>query len=355
MSDSGYSVSSTAYTDLCELVRKTCSPALSELRDPSDPEYTRSFALNDPGALMFFYTFGFVVYRDVLTQDESDNSVNDILNGIEASSCYRRDDPDSWCHFPGNHFSWTSSKPIFSEVLLQNRAHDRVHRAFAALLGEDDLLCNHDRVSYMRPTTGQDGKDEYASTDFLHLDMNPWKCMQQGGVVGKTIPYKRIRDFFGENNAVFTADGLQLQGVLNLSDNREEDGGFQCVPGFARIFEQVFKGLPEDAFDPHRGVDSRFGPSDNEVLVEIHRLAVRVPMRSGSLVLWDQRTPHGAQRNRSDKPRAAQLLKLFPRRLISEETLKLRAQLLDREFQANRIACELRSRRVFGLDVLDAL
>ena len=31
---------------------------------------------------------------------------------------------------------------------------------------------------------------------------------------------------------------LNVQGLVNLADNREEDGGFQIVPGFHKVFSE---------------------------------------------------------------------------------------------------------------------
>lgn len=236
------------------------------------------------------------------------------------------------------------------EALLRNRAHPRVHGAFERLLQDADLLCNHDRVCLQRPTRGEHGLEHYVTDSNLHLDMNPWRYLEDTTSARQSLDslgYHSMSDFFKENNAVFASDGLQLQGVLNLADNFEEDGGFWCVPGFARAFEAVFSTIPMLA----RQADApslRFGRRDKEaVLALLQRLAMRVPMRAGSLVLWDQRTPHGACRNFSARPRVAQFLKLFPRRLVTPERLLRRAALLRREFRG--LPRDLLRSEVFGL------
>jgi len=43
-------------------------------------------------------------------------------------------------------------------------------------------------------------------------------------------------NFIYENNQ----EGMCLQSVLNLLDNKEEDGGYICVPGFHNHFDAYF-------------------------------------------------------------------------------------------------------------------
>ena len=78
------------------------------------------------------------------------------------------------------------------------------YRAFASLLGEDDLLVNHDRTSCMLPTQG-DGKEDFAVTSFLHLDMDPWEYMRDKSSTSREdINYNDLKGMYQENNAVLT-------------------------------------------------------------------------------------------------------------------------------------------------------
>ena len=49
-------------------------------------------------------------------------------------------------------------------------------------------------------------------------------------------------------------------------------------------------------------------------------------MRAGSLVIWDQRTPHGAVSNNSSRPRFAQFMKMFPAQPIDSSRLAARSE-----------------------------
>lgn len=74
--------------------------------------------------------------------------------------------------------------------------------------------------------------------------MNPYAWMGDGEsnrAALSALRYDKLSNFIFENNQPSQHDGVQLQGVLNLADNREEDGGFQCVPGFHLEFQEYFK------------------------------------------------------------------------------------------------------------------
>lgn len=339
------------------MVQQSCDPWQEDLWDLEDSRYVRSFPVDDRSNAPeeFFDRFGFIVFRDVLSASESAASVDAIFDMCERGSSgrFQRGDPSSWCHFPQDgmeKFGCPSRSPAMSEAMLRNRAHPQVHDVFARFLGDSDLLCNHDRVCLQRPTRGEHGLEKYTTDSNLHLDMNPWRYLQDTESARQSLDslgYRSMGDFFKENNAVFASDGLQLQGVLNLADNFEEDGGFWCVPGFARTFEAVFTATAM----PAKQADApslRFGQrNEGPVLALLQKLAMRVPMQAGSLVLWDQRTPHGACRNYSTRPRVAQFLKLFPRRLVTPERLLRRTTLLRREFRG--LPRDLLQSRVFGL------
>lgn len=356
-----------AVTECVDLVKRSCNPWDTALWDPCDSKYARSFSLEESSDMPkeFFDRFGFVVFRDVLTVAESLSSVDAIFEMCEHGSHgqFQKGDPSSWRHWPRDGIEkkgWPSRHPSMSEAMLRNRANPRVHDAFAQLLGDTDLLCNHDGVCLQRPTLGDHGRESYACESFLHLDMNPWRYLNETDSARESsdnLSYTSSRDFFTENNCIFASDGLHLQAVLNFADNLEDDGGFWCVPGFAGVFENIFSATPPPTGQELAAVDRNgllFGKRDEaEVLAMLRHLSMRVPMRAGSLVLWDHRTPHGACRNWSAKFRAAQFLKLFPRRLISPERLSRRASLLRR--QLSGFPRDLLMNSVFGLETAAAL
>eukprot|EP00494_Astrolonche_serrata_P016087 UN16250 len=85
-----------------------------------------------------------------------------------------------------------------------------------------------------------------------------------------------------------------------LTDNTAKNtGGFECVPGFHKEFDEYFKNKSD------RSV--RNGSSDTICVGEFCRLLpqedrsilkryVHIPYKAGSAVLWDWRIPHANAR-----------------------------------------------------------
>jgi len=106
---------------------------------------------------------------------------------------------------------------------------------------------------------------------------------------------------------------------LNLVDNKEEDGGFQCVAGFLHHFKDYFL---SPSINPFYGRPSFSWPPHNILFDK----GTRITMRPGSLIVWDQRLPHGSLPNRSENIRAAQFLKMFPSKTVSPKRKILRVK-----------------------------
>lgn len=100
-----------------------------------------------------------------------------------------------------------------------------------------------------------------------------------------------------------------VQCVLNFEDNHAEDGGTLIVPHFhehmsawANEHAALRKNLPWVVLPPDE---------QSRLLQYAHRVC----MRSGSVLIWDQRVVHGTARNSSRRCRMAQYLKAYPRNL----------------------------------------
>ncbi len=128
-----------------------------------------------------------------------------------------------------------------------------------------------------------------------------------------SLQYKSNDDWIDENNEPGCAavGELHVQGLVNLADNLEEDGGFWLVPGFHKYMAQwaTERRLLRKKFGRH----STFLLFDESDIPDMYAAACRISTRAGSAILWDQRTMHGSRANCSLRARFAQFFKMFPR------------------------------------------
>ncbi len=91
--------------------------------------------------------------------------------------------------------------------------------------------------------------------------------------------------------------------MLYLTDAREGEGCFECVPG-------IFRSLP-DYLRAHPGplVDARGEPLPIDV--SGHDI-VRVPLRAGDLIVWNAHLPHHGGPNHGSRPRISMAVTMHP-------------------------------------------
>lgn len=158
------------------------------------------------------------------------------------------------------------------QVLWDNRQAPRIHGAFADIWGSEDLWVTIDRANLNIPV-----KPNWDFKGFIHWDIDT-------GI--KPLPFA-------------------VQGVLSLTDTTADQGGFQCVPGFPKQFEEWVKTQPEDR-------DTR-KPDLSDLDIQ------HIETKAGDLLIWNSLLPHGTGRNESDRPRLAQYISMFPAKEDDEE------------------------------------
>jgi ectoine hydroxylase-related dioxygenase (phytanoyl-CoA dioxygenase family) len=144
------------------------------------------------------------------------------------------------------------------------------------------------------------------------------------------------------------SDGLLLQAVLNLLDNHEEDGGYWVVPGFHKVFDEYFK----NCRGSRKFASHSWSPKDH-----VGERAKRIPMRQGSMVIWDQRMPHGSKGNDGSRFRAAQFIRMFPAKFVIAARGKARAESIVAKLWRMKTQIEVtdHGKVVFGLSYVDQI
>mmetsp|Transcript_17469 Transcript_17469/g.29282 ORF Transcript_17469/g.29282 Transcript_17469/m.29282 type:complete len:332 (-) Transcript_17469:177-1172(-) len=227
---------------------------------------------------------------------------------------------------------------IFTKQLIANRQSRRLYAALDCITplwpghgpsnpesdipGPNSVLVSHDRWCIYPPTFGNLSRQ--TENPPVHLDICPWTYHADANGGSRrhdqeTNPdllrydgdtrVRQLKDWRAEINCVLGEFGPHAQGVLALTDNEEADGGTVVVPGFHKIFKAWQASL--GTWEANRMGQRRRGCSYNfhNPQDPIHKLARRVPIRGGSLLLWNQCTVHGAVPNRSDRFRLAQFVR----------------------------------------------
>ena len=220
----------------------------------------------------FWNENGYVVVHNAVPQANLDATVDAIWEFLEIDC----DNPEDWYRYkPYTHANKCS--PISAagmveiyqhQALWDNRQYPKVHQAFSEIWGTEELWVSLDRAN-MKPPARAD-KPDWQSRGMIHWDTD---------TSVEKVP-------FG------------VQGVLYLTDTAEDQGGFQCVEGFHRLFDEWVKTQPEDR---------------NSRRPDLMGFEVKsIPGKAGDLLIWHRLLAHGNGHNQSDKPRMAQYITMSP-------------------------------------------
>jgi ectoine hydroxylase-related dioxygenase (phytanoyl-CoA dioxygenase family) len=168
------------------------------------------------------------------------------------------------------------------QALWNNRQYPKIHQAFTEIWGDEKLWVSLDRAN-MKPPARPD-RPEWCNQGMIYWDTDTSQQPISFGV----------------------------QGVLYLTDTAQNQGGFQCVPGFHRIFDEWIKTQPQDRNPRH---------SDLEGL-EVKSIAGK----AGDLLIWHRLLAHGNGHNTSDRPRLAQYITMSPTPQNNAEARQQRIQ-----------------------------
>ena len=235
--------------------------------------------------LTFWEENGFVVVQNAVPDEHLEAAVNAIWDFLDADA----HKPEDWYkHKPRTEnrndspISHTGMVEIYQhQALWENRQYPKVHQAFSDIWETDRLWVSLDRAN-MKPPTHPD-KPEWDNRGMIHWDVDTSK----------------------------TPIAFGVQGVLYLTDTADNQGGFQCIPGFHKQFQNWAQTQP---------TKRNFHSPD------LTGLTVQsIAGKAGDLLIWHRLLPHGNGYNRSKKPRLAQYITMFPAR---EENLAVLPPLL---------------------------
>lgn len=288
--------------------------------------FVTSFALDDTeDVLSFFRAHGFVVIRDVLSNEECEVSCDEVWTSLlqMAPGVIKRDEPQTWgeCNWPrgicrnggfmGKFPYFGRMESLKKETLVanqsqawRNRQNPKVWAAFATVMGTRELYASIDRYGIMRPTLRSDSEDWRTGSDWLHWDLSPFHFGTSAAGFGpRKVDKGELRREYG---------GLRVQGMINLTDCPTSVGGFHCVPGFQKHFFE-WRDANMEGYGAREDIKRRnFVEVPREDTMRRH--VKKVPMPRGSLLIWNSMLPHGNFPNSSNEHfRMVQYIKMIPR------------------------------------------
>jgi hypothetical protein len=284
--------------------------------------------------LAFFEKHGVVVVLNVLTDEQCQRSVDEVWLFMKeiCNQNIERDKPETWSSgWPSfSQFGILSNERWLYPQACDNRQNPNIYQVFRTLLGDNELITNITRAGLMRPTKNvffpsinkTEDRDEWKTvSEWLHLDMNPLtgRATTYGFEAVAEGHFDKTQNPLEAQNKP-TNNGMRirkLQGILALVDCREDDGGFHAVPGFQHFIQTWTKQNQELCLETDGGGDPTTVqiPENDPIRQHIQRM----PIRKGSLLIWDSRLPHGNFPNNSNSMRIVQYLHMAP---VADEAIR---------------------------------
>lgn len=209
--------------------------------------------------LEYWYKYGFVVGKDVVSSEVSNNVVKKILSIINTF-----DIQDESTYLKDSNHTPILSRGFFElyhdDTLAQIRQSVRLYLHYCLIWNTPYLWTSFDRLGLKTP------QGESATGLGLHVDQNP------------TV------------HSEFTT----VQGVLALEDCPVERGTFVVVPGSRSVFKEYSQFINPS----YKGEYVNLEESRLKDYLEQHKQCI--PLRKNNLVSWDSRTTHANSSNISN-------------------------------------------------------
>ena len=183
-----------------------------------------------------------------------------VLNVLSEVSSVNYSDAATWYSLPESYPGIIPSH--HHQAQWDIRQHPRLHEVFSALWGTEVLWVTMDRIGFVPPLRSTD-----IAQCSLHWDLDP----------------------LGE---------ATYQAIVYLTDVSSERAPFCVVP---RVFQQL------DAWLAQMPQPFDFNSADFS-----NEPTISVPGKTGDLIIWSSKLPHGPAPNRASNPRVMQAVTMFP-------------------------------------------
>jgi ectoine hydroxylase-related dioxygenase (phytanoyl-CoA dioxygenase family) len=212
---------------------------------------------------------GYLIIPDVISKD-SLKEINDLFWDYieELSPKLSRDDSSNWMDqhkWPINTHGLIQHYNVgFQKFTIETRNH--VKKVFEMIYGTDRLITSFDGVSFTKR------RKVYKYKDLKDYQNNKWEKDQLH--IDQTIPGLRC-----------------IQSGACIIDQNEDSHVFVCIPGSHKYHEQLLSKMDTKTKASNWYILSQ----EDKVFMRENGLNItRVPMKAGSVVIWDSRTVHAS-------------------------------------------------------------
>jgi Phytanoyl-CoA dioxygenase (PhyH) len=207
-------------------------------------------------------THGYMAIRNVVPTSIVNRAVGDIAAFVGADLAR----PSTWY---GGAPQLDGIVPLHhAQSLWDIRQNENLYQAFREFFGTPHLMVDIDRCLFRPPVNAAYPTVSQAT---MHRDTDP------------RVPGPGV-----------------LQGVVLLSDVAHNGGGFHCIP---EVYQNLTEWLAQYATGPSFDY---FNPGLK------HWIPTQVEGRSGDVIIWSTKLPHGSAMNALLKPRIAAFVTMQP-------------------------------------------
>lgn len=249
------------------------------------------------------YANGYAVIKGAIPRDRAVAYQQKAFDWVQSFNLgLDFENPETWtkAHLPvQSKISTFNQYAVTHEKFMWDaRMEPGVLDAFAKLWGTDELLASFDALNVTLPNR----KDIPRKTPWEHVDQSPLRR------------------------------GLHcIQGIINLSEAGDEDGGLTVYPGSHRYTEEYFDTQTDSSTWSH----DDFYPFAGDALDYFKEKGIqplKVNAEPGDLIVWDSRTIHyGAEpTERSNTIRTVIYAAFAPAKLATPEALETKAEIFKR-------------------------
>lgn len=211
--------------------------------------------------MKFWEENGYIILKNAVDTRDCKELESAIWKHLELSP----DEPQNWATAKDRF--WL--KEFIHPLLEKNRSEKKIQKAFSELWGTEKLFNSIDRVSFSPPF--EDKIESYGPCK-LHWDIS----------LSSPVPF----DLFG---------------MLYLNDVEEEQGAFQCIPGFHKKLDSWLENLNKD-----------IDPREEILKDEYQKEVVKISAKAGDFIISKEALPHGNSINRLDYPRFVHYITMYP-------------------------------------------